>query len=389
MRIACVSTILGYPWGSPDRLWCELGARCLERGDALFVAVSPLTADSAAMRDLERKGALVFLRQANSVFLGRMDQWLRRLPGRRMQHIDFQLQDFRPDVVVITQGATYDALAEAYLVDWLERSGAPFVLICHNNREDAVLGAQEISRARRFLEGAAALLFVSSHNRATAERQLGVPLPQARFIQNPLAFDDPGLLAWPEADGTAHLGLVGRIDINHKGIDLLFEALASLKASFPFVVTLTGRCEEPDAIRELLRRFALTDRVRLHEPVSGAGVTQCYGAMELFLLTSRYEGCASAMLEALMCGRPVLATPIGGVSDWIEDGVNGFVTAGITVSAIRDSLVRALSCRPQWRAMGGAARRAFAERRDSDPAKTLQGIMDNAVNPVAPLASHA
>jgi len=389
VRLACVSTILGYPWGSPDRLWSGLAGRCLWRGDSVLLAISAKTADSAAVRSLRDVGAQVFLRERNSVFLGYRDRWLRKFPGRRERHLEFQLRKFRPDVVVITQGGTHDSLAETYLTEWLESSGTPYVAICHNNTEGRELLALERERVARFLVNAPGLLFVSSHNLELVERQLGIGLPHGRLIQNPLAIEDPGRLRWSGPDGRARLGLVGRIDILHKGIDLLFEALASLKQNFSFQVALTGRCEAPGRVEALIRRFGIDEQVSVRPPVAAAGVVQCYQSMELFVLTSRYEGCASAMLEALMCARPVLATPVGGVSDWIEDGISGFVAPAITVPAIRDTLVRALSQRAAWPAMGEVARQRFIARRDPDPVRALLAIVDNVASSSNLLPAHA
>jgi glycosyltransferase involved in cell wall biosynthesis len=84
------------------------------------------------------------------------------------------------------------------------------------------------------------------------------------------------------------------------------------------------------------------------------------------------------MLEAMMCGRAVLATPVGGVRDWIEDGVNGYCAPDITSDAIHSTLVRALADRARWPALGLAARARFDRQRDPDPVGKLLGVMDAA-----------
>lgn len=381
MRVAFVSTVLGYPWGSPDRLWTDTAARYLRQGHEVFLALSPLTAAHESVQQLRSAGAQLFLRRTNSVYLGARDQLNRRLPFLRHRYLEPRLAAFRPEVVVITQGATYDALAEFHLLAWLEQSATPCVAICHNNQENASLSTDDRQLLRRFFNCATLTLFVSSRNREWAERDLEFTLRNTGLIQNPLAISSNAAIDWPIGDAPARLGLIGRLDIQHKGLDLLLAALASLATSHAFNLTLTGRCDDPAPLRNLVERHGLGDRTLIAPPVSGADLLRRYGELELFLLPSRYEGCASSMIEALMCGRSVLATPVGGVSDWIEEGVNGFVADAVTPEALRATLQRALDARSRWREMGAAARRMFDARRDPDPVLTLTRNIDHLLRP--------
>lgn len=376
MRIAFLSTILGYPWGSPDRLWTDLAFRCQQRGDALFLGISPLTADRDSVRYLVQQGATLHLRHGHSAFLGRRQQWKNLLPWRRRQNLEVQLAAFAPEVVVLTQGASYDILAEDLLVRWLDRRAVPVVVLCHNNQEGIVLAPAEIEILKNFFDRAAHTFFVSSHNRRCAERHLGSLLPRAGLVQNPLALHAATALPWPADTGIARLGLVGRLDLHHKGIDLLLEALGPLQDRFNFSLSLTGRAEDPVALEAAIRRHHLQDRVQIHPPVGGEALLAAYAALELFVLPSRYEGCSSAMIEALMCGRPVLAAPVGGVDDWIEEGRNGFVTAASSVEAVRHTLEQALAQRHLWENLGRGARHTFETRRDPDPVASLQRHVD-------------
>lgn len=380
MRLACISTILGYPWGSPDRLWTDLAARSLDRGDAVLLAISALTADHDRVRLLRTRGAGLFLRCENSSYRGSFASLARRLPWRRSAIIENRLAAFAPDVVLLTQGGTYDALAEHHLIAWLQASRTPCLVVCHNNSDGFVPGPAEKARLRAFFSSVSLSLFVSTHNLRLAERHLGLTLPRSRLVQNPLAAALPVALPPAPAGPVPVLGLVGRIDIIHKGLDLLFEALTGLPVRSVRVV-LTGRIEDPAALDELIGRHGLHACIEVRGPVPAVDVPRAYGELELFLLTSRYEGCASSMVEALMCGRPVLATDVGGVSDWIQDGVEGYVVPEVSPQSIRNTLARALRERDRWPAMGRAARARFDRQRDSDPVGSLLDLVDSTVYP--------
>jgi glycosyltransferase involved in cell wall biosynthesis len=62
-------------------------------------------------------------------------------------------------------------------------------------------------------------------------------------------------------------------------------------------------------------------------------------AADLFLLTSRWEGLPRAILEARLAGLPVVATAADGVTDVVQDGVNGYVAPIGDVERIADRLI--------------------------------------------------
>ena len=80
-----------------------------------------------------------------------------------------------------------------------------------------------------------------------------------------------------------------------------------------------------------------------------------------------------------MCGRPQLVTPVGGVPDWLTDGVNAFIAEDVSARSIEVALERALAQRQRWPEMGLAARQAFEAKRDPDPVGTLVKILDETV----------
>lgn len=81
---------------------------------------------------------------------------------------------------------------------------------------------------------------------------------------------------------------------------------------------------------------------------------------DVLAMPSRYEGCAYAMLEALAVGVPVVCTPVGGVNEAVEDGLNGFIVAHEDANAFAERILR-LARDPMLR-----ARMATAARRSAD-----------------------
>ena len=85
------------------------------------------------------------------------------------------------------------------------------------------------------------------------------------------------------------------------------------------------------------------------------------GAMDVFLMTSGYEGLPIALLEAFALGRPVVATAVGGVPEALVDGREGFLCGAGETEALARAVLRLVGDTTLRRQMGERAR-AAAER---------------------------
>jgi glycosyltransferase involved in cell wall biosynthesis len=97
-----------------------------------------------------------------------------------------------------------------------------------------------------------------------------------------------------------------------------------------------------------------TDRVRF------AGFTkdiqEVWKQNHVLVMPSRFEGLPLAIVEAMLCGRPVVATDVAGHSEIIEDGTTGFLASAPTIAAVREALERAWQSRSELHRMGQLAR---------------------------------
>ena len=167
---------------------------------------------------------------------------------------------------------------------------------------------------------------------------------------------------------------VGRLDVLHKGLDVLVRAVAAAPGWHAVLVgsDVRGGGEQ---LRSLARSLGTEARLTLTGPRWGQALHEAFAAADCFALTSRWEGLPLSLLEALAHGIPAVVSPA-------VDRLVGVVAAGAGWSAapsefgsllcdLRDlddrerarraAAARALSARYDWATVGLRYEAAYAE----------------------------
>ena len=116
---------------------------------------------------------------------------------------------------------------------------------------------------------------------------------------------------FPKLIGKDFFLFLGRLDIAHKGLDLLIEAFAQVACEIPNLnLVLAGPDERGERAKldGMIRAVGLTDRIIFTGLVDGELKQAALNEADAFVLPSRFEGASIAMLEALHAGLPVLIT---------------------------------------------------------------------------------
>jgi glycosyltransferase involved in cell wall biosynthesis len=150
----------------------------------------------------------------------------------------------------------------------------------------------------------------------------GVPVEQVRAE----ASQQNGLRA--ELDIPEHHLIVGTVAVfrRQKRLQDWLDVAAQIAGRREDVTfLLVGDGPEAATIKAKIQMLGLTNRVRL--PGFRPDGRRLMGLMDVYLMTSEFEGLPIALLEAMALGKPVVSTAVGGIPELVRPAGEGFLTS--------------------------------------------------------------
>lgn len=171
--------------------------------------------------------------------------------------------------------------------------------------------------------------YVALSERIVQELQQHYGVPRSRIVLIPNGVNLDRFTAVPDDRNATRreLGIpmdapvllfVGH-EFDRKGLVHAIDALAALPSGDARLVVVGAGDAAPFA--QQAQRLGLSERVQFTGPRSD--MPQLYRAADAFVFPTAYESFSLTCMEAMACGLPVFAPAVGGIEDYLRDGVNG------------------------------------------------------------------
>ncbi len=270
------------------------------------------------------------------------------------------LHSLQPQLTLIAQGANFDGTCFA---DLCRKHNHPFALLSQKAADIFFPPWRERTAAQQAYLSARGCYFVSRHNLELTRCQLGLPLPGAEVVWNPVnvPFESESPAPPIGPGGVVRLACVARLEVLDKGLDILLRVLAQDKwRQRPLHVTFFGSAGDGSggdrlALEEMIGLLKIEGQVSFAGHV--ADVAAIWQTHQALVLPSRYEGLPLALVEAMLCGRPAIATNAGGIGEILVDNETGFLAEAATIPALDMAMERAWSHLSDWPRLGQQAAR--------------------------------
>ena len=318
-----------------------------------------------------------FRASANSNRLAGLTTWLSFLTAAP-RHVRRAAAEFRPDVI-----NAHFVFPAAFVV---ARSGLTIPHVA------SIVGADIHDPTRRV--SADNNLLVRWASRQALRHAEAVTSPSADLTDRTRAlFPDAKLATIPwgvPPVGCAEAG-VGNLDlpddafvvatvcrlVRRKRVDRLIQAVADLNAAEPsgrpVILVIIGSGPAEADLRQQAAQLGIAQQVRFPGRVSDADKDAYLHRADVFCLASEHEGFGLVYIEAMSAGTPAIAASVGGQTDIIRDGVDGFLAPTGDAAALGRHLASLRDDDARLRAMKDAARQRAA---DFAPDKTAAAFAD-------------
>jgi glycosyltransferase involved in cell wall biosynthesis len=148
----------------------------------------------------------------------------------------------------------------------------------------------------------------------------------------------------------------------YKDLETLLQATALLKSQGrPVSLEVVGEGDLLEKYRKRAAELDLEQLVDFRGALHGEGVVEAYHRSDVLVLPSRFDSFPSVVVEAMACARPVIASRVGGLSEIVQNGVNGYLVTPGDPRELSERIADLVSSPARAAAMGREGRSRVTE----------------------------
>lgn len=282
---------------------------------------------------------------------------IERLRGRKILHVHSAV------------GKSF--VRKTLIMRWGHFLGFRNVFHCHGGLSREYYASRGFDSVRRALSSASSVIVLSDSWKQYFRETLGLKKPIA-VVNNPVS-PAPAMNA-PAAGAPLALLFMGRL-IRGKGLDYLIDALGAnadrWRGRLKLIVAGSG---DDEALARSIQRNGVGDMVECLGWVGGKAKDAAFARSHILVLPSFNEGLPVSILEAMSRAMPVISTPVGGIPEVIESGVNGILVPPGDSGALAAAIDRYLDSPDDVVAHGQASLRRITPYFPESVSRQLLGV---------------
>ena len=216
----------------------------------------------------------------------------------------------------------------------------------------------------KIMNSAMSILVLTEAEKSDIQRLYKIPIEKIKVI--PGGVDTETFYPENKVSARKYLNIpnkktllyAGRIE-PIKGLDILIESFNTIQQHQDCQLVIVGgnlgEDEELAKLKSYARQLGLLNKIIFIGSVTQEELRYYYSAADIFVFPSHYESFGLVALESMACGTPVVASRVGGIPSFIDDGETGYLIPRRCPDPFVDKLEILLSNKDLRDYMGNAA----------------------------------
>lgn len=269
----------------------------------------------------------------------------------------FLLLTRRVDLVHIHFASRASTWRKSLLALFVRMAGKPYILHAHGGGfRDFYACQPRLLRwwIARMLRGSQQLLTLSEGWREYYLHTFGLPRERTVVLPNPVCLPaEPPHRSHRSTVTLLFLGRMGHIKGSMRVVQAVRILPEEVRAVTQLILAGDG---DVDSVRRAVGELGLERQVMVMDWVTAEQRNALLANADLLVLPSLNEGLPMSVLEAMSWGLPVIASPVGGIPDVVQDGYNGLLVSPTDIPVIAAAIRRLVEDEPLRLQMGKNAR---------------------------------
>ncbi|MDQ3279639.1 MAG: glycosyltransferase family 4 protein [Bacteroidota bacterium] len=359
--ILFMSLMNGGAWGGSEELWFQTALYAARHGYKVGCALYDWPQKAERIEQLRDAGCKLYIFKNRGNDKGSyLERLQHKINKRVVKWYAHRLPLSQYDRVVINLG--YLEILDHYWKRFFYRL-KNYTLLFHVYDDNDHVWEKRKGLLRQWLLRARHNLFASDRIKTYLEKEIGIKVPNADTLINPLCFNAPEeRMPYPSLhNGNYLFVMLATLDTRRKAQDNQVKALSLPKwKERNWQLNLYGGGEDEQKLRAQVYAADMGNKITV------AGHTKdVKGALKgahLLLQMTHIDAMPLAVMEALAMGRPMAVSNVGDMPKWVLEDVNGWVGKNASVEGIDATLEKAWQARHHWEEMGKASFQIFKEK---------------------------
>ena len=367
-----ISVMNGTAWGGSEELWYKSALHLAGKSHNVGVCCFNWKEKEEKLQQLQKAGCKLYLLPEKPET---KSLWGKYKVNKALYSIPFS--DYKK--AIVNQGGWKDVVHGPFKK--LYQKLSPYVLLFHNYDTLEKLQSNKIKSLHNWVLNAEKNIGAAARIFSVIKNTCNLDIPRNYVLFNPVTIQLPGYQTpfTTPAESKLVFTVLAELDVKRKAQDVLIKTMAAEKwKTRNYTINIYGNGKDKQILEKLITDTGLSSKVFLKGFTKDVKevLTNSHVLLQLTLI----DAMPISVTEALAMSRAIIASDVGDMPLWINEGVNGWIAKKVCFEEIDRVLENAWQNRNSLEEMGKESYRIFRQKYPEDPVEyflQLAGISSN------------